>query len=153
MDETTKISLLKEEYILLQKFYEDFDQRLLTIKGWSAAIAIAAIGVGFYQSHYLWLFAAGASLAFWLLESLWKSFQYMHAIRISKIEKAFRDNNLNEITPFQIYSSWFDAQDRSGLRILRNLKLAIVSFPHVVTFIIGITLFILQIAGVPLVQK
>ena len=32
---------------MLQQFYEDFDKRILGIKGWSATIAIAAIGAGF----------------------------------------------------------------------------------------------------------
>jgi len=153
MDNATKISLLKEEYVLLQKFYEDFDQRVITIKGWSATIAIAAIGLGFYQSRYLWLFAAGASLAFWLLESFWKGFQYMHAVRISVIEDAFRKDNLDQLTPLQIYSSWFDAQNKYGLQIWRNFKLAIVSLPHIITFVIGVVLFILQSAGVPLALK
>jgi hypothetical protein len=44
MDKSTKISLLKDEYILLQNFYEEFDQRLLTIKGWSVTVALGAIG-------------------------------------------------------------------------------------------------------------
>jgi hypothetical protein len=34
-----------DEYLLLQKFYEDFDARIVTIKGWSATIGMAAIGV------------------------------------------------------------------------------------------------------------
>src|SRR2546422_10117971 len=50
MDRATRITLLKDEYLLLQKFYEDFDARVVTIKGWSASIGIAAIGGGFYQS-------------------------------------------------------------------------------------------------------
>jgi hypothetical protein len=48
MDEQTKVALLKDEYLTLQQFYEDFDKRILGIKGWSATIAIAAIGVAFY---------------------------------------------------------------------------------------------------------
>jgi len=153
MDKMTKIPLLKEEYVLLQNFYEEFDRRILTIKGWSATIAIAAIGAGFYQSEYLWLFAAGASLAFWLLESFWKTFQYLHAPRIRIIEEAFRKDEFDGLAPLQIYDSWFDSQRKYRLQIWRCFSLAIVSFPHVVTLVIGVVLFVLQIMGVPLVQE
>jgi len=44
MNNDTKASFLKDEYLLLQRIYEDFDQRAMTIKGWSATIAVAAIG-------------------------------------------------------------------------------------------------------------
>jgi hypothetical protein len=59
----------------LEKAYEDFDTRLMTIKGWAATVATAAIGLGFYQNSYLWLFAAGASVVFWYLGSIWKVYQ------------------------------------------------------------------------------
>jgi hypothetical protein len=73
VDNITKSQFLKDEYLLLQRFYEDLDGRIVTIKGWSSTIAIAAIGSGFWQSRFLWLFAAGASLVFWAIEALWKS--------------------------------------------------------------------------------
>lgn len=152
MDEAMKISLLKDEYVLLQNFYEEFDRRLLTIKGWSVTVALGAIGVGFYQSEYLWLFAVGASIAFWLLEALWKSFQYMHAQRIAVLEKAFSKGEFENIKPLQIYNSWFEVQDKYGLRIWRHFGMGIVALPHLLTFVIGILLFVLQILGVPLVQ-
>ena len=153
MDNHEKISCLKDEYFLLQNFYESFDQRLLTIKGWSATIGLAAIGVGFYQSHYLWLFAAGASLVFWLLEAMWKSYQYMHAYRISELEEAFRTERFDSIKPLQIYSSWFEAYRKYGLRVLSNFSLLGVSFPHAITFVIGAMLFIFQSIGMQLVQN
>lgn len=153
MDDNTKISLLKEEYLLLQNFYESFDQRLLTMKGWSATVAIAAIGLGFYESYYLWLFAAGASLVFWLLEALWKSFQYMHAFRISELENAFRTEALDKIRPLQIYTSWFESHKKYGLRISSYFWLFAVSFPHAIIFITGILLFILQSVGIHIAQK
>ncbi len=36
IDHATKLGLLKDEYLLLQRLYEDFDGRVITIKGWSA---------------------------------------------------------------------------------------------------------------------
>jgi hypothetical protein len=52
MNQDTKLGFLKDEYLLLQKFYEDFDARIITIKGWSATVGLAAIGGGFFQSQY-----------------------------------------------------------------------------------------------------
>jgi hypothetical protein len=48
----SKAAFLRDEYLLLQKFYEDYDARVITIKGWSATIGMAAIGGGFYQSAF-----------------------------------------------------------------------------------------------------
>jgi hypothetical protein len=147
MDNATKISLLKDEYLLLQKFYEDFDGRVVTIKGWSATVGLAALGGGFYQSRFLWLFAAGAAAIFWLVEALWKSFQYMYAPRIQEMEKAFRDDNFDSIAPLQVYSSWFEQLQKHGFGLLGNARLGIVAFPHFVTVIVGIVLFWLHAIG------
>jgi len=144
MDEKTKVSLLKDEYSILQQFYEDFDKRILSIKGWSATIAIAAIGGGFAQTRYLWLFAAAASLIFWLLESLWKGFQYMYAPRIAQLEKVFREEKFDEIFPLQIYTSWFETFKKRGFQIGVTFRMGIVSFPHVITLIAGTVLFLLE---------
>lgn len=146
MDKQTKISLLKDEYLMLQQFYEDFDKRIIEIKGWSATIAIAAIGGGFIESKYLWLFAAAASLVFWLLESLWKGFQYLYADRIKELESIFNsdDQKLDSIKPLQIYTSWFESLNRHGLRISSTFTLFIVYFPHLITLITGIMLFVLE---------
>lgn len=147
MDQGTKITLLKDEYLLLQKFYEDFDGRIVTIKGWSATIGMAAIGGGFYQSRYLWLFSAGAAIIFWLVESLWKSFQYMYGPRIQVIEEAFRTDQFADISPMQVYSSWFDTFQENGFDVWRNFRLGIVAFPHAVVLIVGIILFALDLLG------
>ena len=147
MDKPTKIALLKDEYLLLQKFYEDFDSRVVTIKGWSATIGMAALGGGFYQSHFLWLFGAGAAIIFWLIEALWKSFQYMYAPRIGQIEQAFRDDTFDNIAPLQIYTAWFVAFRKQGFGILAIARMGIVAFPHFVTVIVGVTLFVLHAFG------
>lgn len=44
MEDEEKIPLLKNKYLVLQKAYEDFGARLMTIKGWSATVAIAHYG-------------------------------------------------------------------------------------------------------------
>lgn len=148
MDENTRISLIKDEYLLLQKFYEDSDQKLLTLKGVSVTISFGLIGTAFYQSEYLWLFASLTSLMFWLLETLWKSFQYLHAYRISKIEQALRDNTIGQIIPFQIYTSWFSAYKESGLNYWKNFFLTSIYLPHLLSLLLGFILFISKKAGV-----
>ncbi len=147
MEDAIKVSMLKDEYLLLQKFYEDFDARIVTIKGWSATIGMAAIGGGFYQTHYLWLFGAVAAVVFWLVEALWKSFQYMYGPRIELIEKAFASDDFSGIAPLQIYSSWFETLQEHGFGIVGNLCLGIVAFPHIITVVAGIALFALQALG------
>jgi hypothetical protein len=142
-----KIGLLKDEYLALQKFYEDLDDRIMKIKGWSATIGLAAIGAGFYQSPYLWPFAALAGLVFWSLESVWKSFQYSYAPRIEAIEKVFRTGNFDEIEPLQIYTSWFKAFNKSGFDFFANMRLAIVLFPHIIPVVLGLALFIAESIG------
>jgi hypothetical protein len=157
-----KIPFLKDEYLFLEKSYEDFDARLMTIKGWSATVAVAAIGLGFYQSPYLWLFAAGASLIFCILEATWKVFQYNYRGRIEALEKAFRTNNFSEIEPFQIYKSWDNALQKSHERtpgftflsktfhftFFTTIYLPIVWFPHAITAVVGVILFILWLLGI-----
>lgn len=143
MDEKEKVSLLKDEYLLLQKFYEDFDSRAMAIKGWSSSIAIAAIGVGFYQNKFLWLFAAAASLVFWGLEASWKNFQYSYAPRISALEAAFREDDFAALSPLQVYTSWFDAYKTRG-GILTTFGLPVVWFPHLLTFVAGIFLYLFE---------
>jgi hypothetical protein len=144
MDEKTKISLLGNEYSLLQQFYEDFDKRILGIKGWSATIAIAAIGGGFYQTRLLWLFAAGASLVFWLLETIWKGFQYCYSPRIELLERAFREDKFEHVAPFQIGKSWYKEFQKNGYQMFSNFKLPIVWFPHGVTMILGLLLYLFE---------
>lgn len=144
MDTNLKTTYLKDEYLLLQKFYEDYDSRVIIFKGWSATIGLAAIGAGFYQSSYLWLFAAVISLICWILESIWKSFQSMFGPRMSLIEKAFRDDDFSTISPFQIYTSWFETLKQRGFRIFHFFKIGIVIFPHAAIILVALVLFILN---------
>lgn len=65
------------------------------LKEASAAILIATIAV---------------ALALWLLETIWKSFQYCLTGRIERLEAWFRgDMGAAEIAPFQIYTAWSEA--------------------------------------------
>jgi hypothetical protein len=131
----------------------DLDVRLMTIKGWGATVAIAAIGLGFYQNSYLWLFAAGASVIFWYLESTWKVYQYNYGSRIKTLESAFRKNKFSEIAPFQISKSWWAAdnqvrEETGQLPFLTTMFKPSVLVPHVVTASISVVLFVLEWQGV-----
>jgi hypothetical protein len=147
MEDVKKSDYLKDEYLLIQRFYEDFDARIMKIKGWSATIAIAAIGAGFYKTNLLWLFSAGASLVFWILEATWKNFQYLYAPRIEEIEEVFREEKFDNVAPFQVGYSWYNEMRKRGIIPFRTFFLGIVLFPHFVTFIIGLFLFITETVG------
>jgi hypothetical protein len=136
-----KAALLKDEYLLLLKFYEDFDARLIIIKGWSVTVSLTAIGLGFQNAKpALWLFGAGAALIFWILEGTWKSFQYSYSFRIQEIETAFRTGDFAAVVPLQTYSRWYDGWRRR--QWLRTMALPIVWVPHALTAIAGVTLFL-----------
>jgi uncharacterized membrane protein len=103
-----KLDLLKQEYFKLQDFYEDFDKRIQSIKGWCITVVLAAIAAGLnYKNEFLGLFAAISALFFWIIETIWKMFQYHYKSRIEEIEERMRQNNIESFVPLQIYSSWF----------------------------------------------
>src|SRR5260370_32534860 len=83
--------LLRDEYLLLQNAYEDSDRRAVTIKGWSATVAAVGLGAGFqYGRREFWMISVGTAVVFWVLEAIWKAFQYGHSRRIQQIESYFR---------------------------------------------------------------
>jgi hypothetical protein len=87
---------LKDEYLLLQGQYEDFDRRTLTIKGWIGTGAFAALAVSFGSSNkYAYIIPVLVAILagiFWYLEAYWKLFQQATADRIRIIEAYFRED-------------------------------------------------------------
>jgi len=73
-------SYLRDEYLLLQTQYEDYDRRSLTINGWIASGAVAGLAISFGSSYKLVyvvpLIVALMAGVFWYLEAYWKLFQY-----------------------------------------------------------------------------
>ena len=67
--------------------------------------------------------------------------------RIERLERAFASDDFSDITPFQVYKSWFETLQEEGFGVPRNFRLGIVAFPHVVTFVAGIVLFVLHALG------
>lgn len=145
MDNSQKLDLIKYEYFKLQDFYEDFDKRIQIIKGWSITIALAAIAAGLnYKNEYLGLFASLSAVVFWIIETIWKIFQYHYRPRIVEIENAMKTNDLDTIIPLQIYSSWFDSFKKSEINFIDIAFLTIVFIPHLPIIILGLLFFVIQ---------
>jgi hypothetical protein len=148
---TEKVSYLKEEYFFLQNQYEDFDKRSLSIKGWIAGGALAALGfapVG-KAPGFACIAVASIALSIWILEANWKMFQYGLIDRIRILEAFFRGQPeilFKDPPPFQIYHWWLrchvedmpiyaDEKRRPQPLWLRFLKIAaepFVCLPYVV---------------------
>jgi hypothetical protein len=103
---------LKAEYTILQNQYDAFDARALTIKSWTAPLIAGGVGIGLKENSGALIIAAIlAALCLWLLEAIWKSFQYCYTDRIKLIEAWFRGEN-RDIVPFQIFAAWGELWNR-----------------------------------------
>lgn len=102
---------LRAEYLLLQNLYEDYDKRALSLKAIAGPLLGAGVAAGLKEGSAAILVATIAvALSLWLLEAIWKSFQYCLVGRIERIEAWFRnEKGATEITPFQIYAAWSEA--------------------------------------------
>jgi hypothetical protein len=114
LDQKERSSFLKDEWVLLQNQYEDFDKRSLTIKGWVSTGAIAGLAIGFgaavNHAYIIPIIVGAVTAAFWYLEVYWKMFQYALADRIRIIEAYFRNDPdilIKDPSPFQLYNWWF----------------------------------------------
>ena len=103
---------LRDEYLMLQGNFEDFDRRALSIKGWVASGTLAALALSFQAPNYASVissFAIVLALTFWCLETTWKVFQKAFRDRIRIIEAYFRgdpDILMKHPPAFQSYASW-----------------------------------------------
>jgi hypothetical protein len=88
---------MSREYYAIVDAVSGFDQRLMTIKGWSVTLSLVGLGLGFQQGHYaLFALAAGTALAFWYLDALNKRYQLRYYSRMRDIEVAAHSlNNVN----------------------------------------------------------
>jgi hypothetical protein len=109
---------------------------------------MVGIGASLLQQQntaILRLLAAAASLSFWLVESLWKSFQQCYYPRLWAIENAFSDKNITEV-PLQISTQWSKEFHRNTLhRFLRAFVWPHVMLPHVLIVLGGIIIAIWQL--------
>ncbi|MGP0093435.1 MAG: hypothetical protein ACLPKB_26365 [Xanthobacteraceae bacterium] len=133
---------LKAEYIILQTQYEAFDGRALMIKSWSAPLLAGGVGLGVNkQSVAIIVALIVAAISLWVLEAIWKAFQYCYTDRIKLLEEWFRDQRSQEMPPFQIFTAWGEVWDRyykypkSLIPILRQ---PFVWMPYLPIIVIGI---------------
>ena len=109
-------ALLRQEYFHLHTLIESFDGKSLTIKAWSVSLAGAIAGAGAFSGKpVVLLFAALASLMFWLVDSAWKTFQYAHYRRVREIE-AFLRGELAGLDALQIATRWSESFHDGGVR-------------------------------------
>ncbi len=89
---------LQREYYAVLDVVSAFDQRFLTIKGWSVTLSLAFLGLGFQQGHYaLFGLAAITGLGFWLTEAVTKRHQMRYYSRMRDIELAAYNINHLEL--------------------------------------------------------
>lgn len=165
---------LMREYDAIVTVVSAFDQRSMTIKGWSVTLSLASLGLGFQQGHY-GLFGLGAmtALAFWGMDILTKRHQVSYYSRMRDIEVAMYHLNrvslpeLDEVSAPRIDMSWSfgsgrrasrdwrtDAPKRRSQEEVRALKAFRVWFmphvflPHALAVVLGVALFIAAAADV-----
>lgn len=144
-DETLRI--LKEEYFYLQKVIDDFDSKSMLIKSWSITYSLTAIGLAvFNKSIGILIVAFLSGICFWIVESFWKSFQFMNYKRIYDIENAISGNGNTDIFPLQISSAWISEWKRSKKKKVINFFFKpYVALPHLLVCIVSLAIFIHEI--------
>lgn len=148
MDRRTEF--LQEEYFYLQRTVESFDARALTIKGWSVTISMVGIGAAYLQSKpVLLLLSASSALLFWIIESLWKTFQKAFTMRLEEIERFLEHTSEHEIQSPRISLAW--KENMARVSFLRIFFWPHVCLPHVIIILAGCLLFGLQLLGFGLV--
>ncbi len=143
MDEEQFNSLLKDEYVLLQNFYEESDRKALLIKGWSVTISVGGLAIGFERSEPLiWLLAGIAGFLFWAIDAKWRTYQYANRERIKQIEAYFRGENKAKLAPLQIYSSWWEGYQKQSL--MRCFCMPLVMLPHMISIACASALLVIH---------
>lgn len=141
MDANKRVDLLKDEYVMLQNFYEDIDEKGLNIKNWSITVALASIGTGFIYHKIAFLLGFGTAIMFWILEAYWRGLSYYFVVRIKDIEAAFANNEQDKEVPLQVYSTWAHAFEKKKNQTLRYMFKFSSILPHVVIAPINLLLY------------
>ena len=138
-------SLLKDEYVMLQNFYEEIDEKGLNIKNWSITVALASVGAGLFYDKNVLLLASAAAFMFWVLEAYWRGLSYFYVVRIKDIEKAFSEGREEKEIPFQVYSAWNREFRKSGDQTIRYMFKFSSVLPHVPIMIVSLALYFLNV--------
>ena len=143
MNDDKRADLLKDEYIMLQHFYEDIDSKGLTIKNWAITVALAAIGTGILYRKEVMLVGFFASLVFWYLEGHWRGLSHFFAVRIKNIELAFRTEKWKEEVPLQVYSTWAEEYKKTKDPTLKYMFKQTSYLPHLLIAAVCLVLYFL----------
>lgn len=139
------IDFLKDEYFHLQGAVETFDERALTVKGWSVTVSMVGIGAAFTEKlPFLFLLAAASSLLFWVIETIWKTFQQALYYRLKKIEEYLNGVEFKDFRYPYITSSW-----GRGWRSVSFLKVFFwphVFLPHLIVVVAGVVLWVVNLS-------
>ena len=141
MDANKRVDLLKDEYVMLQHFYEDIDQKGLNIKNWSITVALASVGAGFIYHKNVFLLGMGTAIIFWILEAYWRGLSYFFVVRIKDIEAAFANETQDKETPLQVYATWERAFEKQKDQTLRYMFKFSSLLPHVAIALINLLLY------------
>ena len=141
MESNNYTEMLKDEYVMLQQFYEDIDEKGLNIKNWSITVALASIGAGLVYHKNVLLLTCGAAIMFWILEGYWRGLSYFFAVRIKDIETAFAKGEAAKEIPLQVYSRWEKAYRDSGNQTLNYMFKFSSVLPHVAIAAISLLLY------------
>jgi hypothetical protein len=163
---------LSKEYYAVVGIVSGFDQRLMTIKGWSVTVSLAALGLAFQQGHYaLFGLAAGTGLVFWIIDILTKRHQMRYYPRMRDIEVAASKLNNVKLRDGKVLSAprvdwtWLLPGKRSkrdwrhdppGERTQKEIRQMLrrapwmgnVMLPHLVAVVLGLVLFFLAVFNV-----
>jgi len=164
---------LSKEYYAILDVVSAFDGRILTVKGWSVTLSLAALGLGFQQKHYaLFGLAAATALGFWYIDVLLKGYQMRYYPRMRDIELAAYHLNqlplpeLGTVSAPRIDMSWgyhagkvqhdwrTEAPARRNTLEIRHMMArrhyqANQLLPHLVAIVLGVALFIGALLDAP----
>jgi hypothetical protein len=143
MNEDKRADLLKDEYIMLQHFYEDIDSKGLTIKGWSITVALATIGAGIVYRKEILLVGCLAALVFWYLEAHWRGLSHFFSQRIKAIELVFQSEQWKEAVPLQVYATWSAEYKKVKDQTLKYMFKQSSYLPHVIIAAVCLLLYFL----------
>jgi hypothetical protein len=129
---------LRAEYAILQTNYEAIDGRIISMKGWLVPLLSAGLGLGIRDQSIGLLLATGlACLCVWVLEGIWKNFQWCYSDRIRLLEGVFRgEADSSTIAPFQVHSSWGRkyTEYQAGAKLWQTMKRPFVCIPYLPVF-------------------
>ena len=137
------LDLVKEEYFHLQKIVEDFDQRGLTIKGWSVTVSLAGVAAALTQKQpALLLLAAFTAVLFWLIEAIWKRSQLAYYFRLETIESFLNGENPEGFTAPRITRDWKTGAKRYSF--MYAMFLPRIFLPHSVIAVASLCLWLVD---------